>query len=72
MANYAYAFLFGEMTKKHLTADDLGKMLGIKGRTLRNKLNGLTDFTWSEVCKISEVFPQFTKEELFQRNPVKD
>ena len=69
MAKYAYAFLFGEMAKKHLSADDLGKIIGIQGRTMRNKLNGLTDFTWSEVCKIHDMFPQYTKEELFQRDP---
>ena len=69
MAKYAYAFLHGEMVKKHLTPADLGKIIGIQDKTMRNKLHGFVDFTWGEVCKIHKEFPQFTKEELFQKEP---
>lgn len=67
MAQYVYAFLVGEMAKKHLTSDSMGKLIGINGRTMRNKLNGITDFTWGEVCKIHEILPEFPIERIFQK-----
>ena len=69
MAKYAYAFLYGEMVKQQMTVEQVSEKLGIQGRTFRNKLNGITDFTWSEVCTLHKLFPQFSKEELFQTVP---
>lgn len=65
--NYVFNFLYGEMVKRLISIESLAHELCIQPRTLRNKLNGLVDFTWNEVCVINKVFPEFTKEELMSR-----
>jgi DNA-binding Xre family transcriptional regulator len=47
----------------------IARQLKISERTLRNKMQGITSFTWGEVCSIQECFfPDITKDELFSRN----
>lgn len=52
--------LIAEMVRKGYSADQvpkiLAKVLGCTDRTIRNKLNNVTDFTFSEVMKIDEKF----------------
>ena len=63
-----YANLKAEMTRKGLTTLEVAKVVGISERAMRNKLNGVTDFSWKQVCKIqSEIFPQLSKEYLFNQ-----
>lgn len=64
-----YRTLKGEIIKKGLSIKYIAKSIGISERTLRNKINGLTDFTWVEVCKIQSLFfPQISKDELFTKS----
>ncbi len=52
--------LIAEMVKKGYAADQVPKILaitlGCTEKTVRNKLNNVTDFTFSEVIKINEKF----------------
>lgn len=63
-----YRNLRGEMVKKDLTVSKLASLIGVTEKTLRNKINGDTEFTWPEVCKIHHlVNPKMSKDELFTR-----
>lgn len=54
------------MKQKGVSRADLQKLLGISEKTLRNKLNGTTDFTWGEAKTIRrEFFPDDDYEQLF-------
>jgi putative transcriptional regulator len=62
-----YRELLGEMVKKSITKKQLAKNIGVSEKTLFNKLNGKTDFTWNEVKKIRKIVsPSSSLEELFQ------
>ena len=62
-----YRELLGEMVKKGLTKKRLAEKLGVTEKTLFNKLNGKTDFTWNEVKRIrSIVSPTSSLEKLFE------
>lgn len=44
----------------------IAQTLGIDYKTFYNKWNGLTAFTWPEVCKIRQTyFPATASDELF-------
>ena len=61
-----YKVLRGEMVKKDMTIAYLAVKIGVSEKTLRNKINGETDFTWPEVCEIHRlVNPKMSKDELF-------
>ena len=63
-----YLILKGEMIKKKITIANLANEIGVTEKTLRNKINGDTEFTWSEVCKIHKIVnAAMTKEELFKK-----
>ena len=60
--------LEGQMVENGIAPKSIADRLGIAERTFKNKLKGITEFTWSEVCIIQgEFFPAITKEELFTR-----
>lgn len=62
-----YRELLGEMAKKGVSRRQLAESIGMSEKTLFNKLNGRTDFTWNEVNKIRNVInPAITLEELFK------
>lgn len=64
-----FRVLRGEMVKINMTIIDLASRIGVTEKTLRNKINGDTEFTWSEVCKIHRIVnPSMTKEELFKKD----
>lgn len=44
-----FRVLRGEMVKADLTVVRLSEELGISEKSLRNKLNGITEFSWNEV-----------------------
>lgn len=61
-----YRVLRGEMVKENITISRLAQEIGVSEKTLRNKINGDTKFTWSEVCAIHTIVnPQMSKDELF-------
>ena len=55
-----------EMRKANVTTFDIQALLGCTEKTVRNKLTGTTDFTFSEVKKIKRtLFPGMEIEYLF-------
>ncbi|CEJ74255.1 phage protein [[Clostridium] sordellii] len=63
----AHMNLKAEMTRNNIHIAEIANHLGITERTLRNKINGVTDFTWQEACKIQRgLFPKLSKDYLFK------
>lgn len=61
--------LKNELSKKRISTKDFAAFLNISEKTAFNKLNGITEFTYSEVQKISNfLFPEFKSEYLFAEN----
>lgn len=61
-----HRILKGEMVKKNIQVKRLAMSIGITERSLRNKINGVTEFTLSEAIKIhNHVSPELGLEELF-------
>lgn len=61
-----YPVLAAEMAKRGITKKQIAETAGISYKTFYNKWNGLTPFTWPEICKIREsYFPDMTSDELF-------
>jgi predicted transcriptional regulator len=57
-----------EMARRRIRKQDVAAALGINMRTLRNKLCGKTDFTFSEVQAVRDTFfPELSLEYLFER-----
>lgn len=62
-----YRNLKGEMVKADITIKDLAFKIGITERSLRNKINGDTSFSWNEVLEIRKIVsPSMELEELFK------
>lgn len=62
-----YRVLRGEMVKKGITISKLARQLNVTEKTLRNKINGKTEFLWSEVLEIRKIVsPDVSLEELFK------
>lgn len=63
-----YKTLEGKMVEKGIATKDVADRLNISERAFRNKLRGISDFTWSQACIIQEeFFPEVSKEELFRK-----
>lgn len=67
-----YRILKAEMVRANISIKQLSMKLDITERSLRNKINGVTEFTLSESFRINEVMNEKTKlnislEELFER-----
>jgi plasmid maintenance system antidote protein VapI len=61
-----FRVLRGEMVKSNITIAKLASLIGISEKSLRNKISGVTEFTWNEVLKIREIVsPSMSLEELF-------
>ncbi len=61
-----YNVLNGKIVEKGIKRQEIYKELGISEKSFRNKLNGKSDFTWTQVCLIQEkFFPELDKETLF-------
>ena len=55
------------MVKSNIPVYKLAQEIGVAEKTLRNKLNGETDFTWKEALKVRKIVnPEMELEELFQ------
>ena len=48
-----YIRLRFEITQRY-TIEEFSKMIGVSEKTLRNKINGTSEFTWSECLAIRE------------------
>lgn len=65
-----YLRLKYEIQRKGYSIDMFSNKIGISEKTLRNKINGITDFTWSEVLLIRKLInPKMKLEELFKKEP---
>lgn len=70
-----YRTLKAEMVRVDLSVKRLAMQLGITERSLRNKINGITEFTLSESKKIKKIINEanetngisFTLETLFEK-----
>lgn len=62
--------LRAEMVKKNKTICQLASDIGVVEKTLRNKINGDTDFTLPEAQAIRRILnSDLTLDELFQTEP---
>lgn len=60
--------LIAELKKKGITNKAVSTLIGCTEKTLQNKLNGVTEFTLSEVLSINEnLLPEFTLQYLFRK-----
>ena len=65
-----YPVLEGKIVEYGYSKQTIADELGITTRTLGNKLNGSTEFTWLEVVQLQrKFFPSVTKEDLMKREP---
>lgn len=57
-----------ELSRRGYTIEKFASMLSISEKSLRNKINGTTEFTWSEVLAIRDLIdPDMLLEELFKK-----
>lgn len=58
---------------KHITVRGYASFLGVSEKTVRNKLDGITDFTYPEVNKTKEeLLPEYDIAYLFKACNAKD
>ncbi|PPK77573.1 hypothetical protein BXY41_116112 [Lacrimispora xylanisolvens] len=63
-----YYRLRNEIDKRGYTIGRFATLANMSEKSLRNKLNGMTDFSWSEVLLIRELLdPELSLEDLFKR-----
>ncbi len=63
-----YKTLKVEMCRNNISVHWLAKEIDVTDKTLRNKINEITEFTWPEVCKIRKlVAPYMSLDELFEK-----
>lgn len=57
------------MATKNISAKALAQVMGSTEKTARNKLDGITEFTFGEAMAISEnLFPEYDLRYLFARS----
>ena len=60
-------YLEYRMKQEKVSKTDLQKLLGVSEKTIRNKVSGVTDFTWEEARKVkNSFFPSDDFEKLFK------
>lgn len=63
-----YYRLRNEIDRRGYTIEKFAALANMSEKSLRNKLNGVTDFSWSEVLLIRDLLdPDLLLEELFKR-----
>ena len=68
--NAYYPILAGAIAQKGIKKNAIASLLEISEKTLWNKLNGLSCFTWPESTAVHSVyFPEIPIKELFQTKP---
>jgi len=69
MMKNKYNNLRAEMIRNGVTVDDIAKCLEVSPKTVRNKINGETQFSWEEVKKIKKLLKtDLPLEELFKNS----
>lgn len=59
--------LKNELFRKGISNKSLANFLNVSEKTVQNKLNGITDFSYPEVVKIgSYLFPEYNLSYLFK------
>lgn len=57
-----------EISKRGFTIEKFSLLLNISEKSLRNKIKGSTEFSWSEVLRIRDLIdPTMSLEELFEK-----
>ena len=63
--------LRNELSKKRISNKAVADLIGCTQKTLDNKMNGVTEFTLSEILLISDnLLPEFELRYLFKRSTV--
>ncbi|HBG12139.1 MAG TPA: XRE family transcriptional regulator [Clostridium sp.] len=63
-----YYRLRNEIDRRGYTIEKFAALANMSEKSLRNKLNGITDFSWSEVLLIRKLLDSnLSLEELFKR-----
>ncbi len=66
------SYLKYKMETENVSKDDICKLLSVSEKTFRNKLSGITDFTWTEARTIrNNFFPNEDFEKLFENGTYK-
>lgn len=61
-----YRILYGKLKEKRMTYADLSGIIGCSESSVKNKMNGKTEFSINEASKIRDsVAPGMTIDELF-------
>ena len=69
MEQPVYPILVGKLAERGIKRSAVANALRCSTRALQNKINGTTDFTWSEVCILQrQFFPDLSKEALLSRS----
>jgi hypothetical protein len=69
MNNSKYPILDRLIYERGIKRKTICSAIGVSPRTFTNKMSGVSEFSWSEVCKIqSKFFPDVSKEKLMQKN----
>lgn len=62
-----YRFLKAEMIKANISVPELAKKISVSEKTLRNKINESTEFTWNEALVIRNIVNEkIDMETMFQ------
>lgn len=63
-----YLNLKAEMARYSVSTSDISASLGISEKSVRNKISGISEFTWSQAKQIQQrFFKGFNKDYLFAR-----
>lgn len=65
----AYPVLEGKIAERGIMKKAIAARLGLSYRAFMNRMEGICDFEWREVCALqSTFFPDITKEDLMRTN----
>lgn len=65
----AFPVLEGKIAERGIKKKTIANRLGISCNSLTSRLNGTSDFKWSEVQTLQSVFfPDLSKDELMRTN----
>ena len=60
-----YPVLAGKIVERGIAKTKIAEAIGVSGRSFKNKMDGVTNFTWDEVCIIQDrFFPDMQMKEL--------
>lgn len=62
--------LLAEMARHYITMKMLAEATGIGYETLKDRMSGVSEFRRSEMVAIKQVFPEFTMDYLFSKEPI--